>query len=70
MIEIANPSSIRIIKKETLDKEEEEGHIHVKNAVPGNAGHHKKWTGYRQDWGQIHSQLEIYFEERLTGKNL
>lgn len=25
----------------------------------------KKWTGHRQDWGQIHSQLEIYFEERL-----
>lgn len=22
----------------------------------------KKWTGHRQDWGQIHSQLEIYFE--------
>ena len=30
----------------------------------------KKWTGHRQDWGQIHSQLEIYFEERLTGRNL
>ena len=30
----------------------------------------KKWTGHRQDWGQIHSQLEIYFEERLSGKNL
>ena len=25
----------------------------------------KKWTGHRQDWGIIHSQLEIYFEERL-----
>lgn len=25
----------------------------------------KKWTGRRQDWGQIHSQLEIYFEDRL-----
>jgi len=25
----------------------------------------KKWTGHRQDWGQIHSQLEIYFEEHL-----
>lgn len=25
----------------------------------------KKWTGRRQDWGQIRSQLEIYFEERL-----
>ena len=30
----------------------------------------KKWTGHRQDWGQIHSQLEIYFEERLAGRNL
>ena len=28
----------------------------------------KKWTGHRQDWGQIHSQLEIYFEERLIGR--
>ena len=27
----------------------------------------KKWTGHRQDCGQIHSQLEIYFEERLPG---
>lgn len=27
----------------------------------------KKWTGHRQDWGIIHSQLEIYFEERLEG---
>lgn len=26
----------------------------------------KKWTGHRQDWGQIHSQLEIYFEDRLS----
>ena len=25
----------------------------------------KKWTGKRKDWGQIHSQLEIYFAERL-----
>ena len=25
----------------------------------------KKWTGHRQNWGQIHSQLEIFFEERL-----
>lgn len=24
----------------------------------------------RQDWGQIHSQLEIYFEERLENRNL
>ena len=30
----------------------------------------KKWTGHRQDWGQIRSQLEIYFEERLSGRNL
>ena len=29
----------------------------------------KKWTGHRQDWGQIHSQLEIYFEERLAGRS-
>lgn len=27
----------------------------------------KKWTGHRQDWGQIHLQLEIFFEERLSG---
>lgn len=26
----------------------------------------KKWTGHRRDWGIIHSQLEIYFEERLV----
>ena len=25
----------------------------------------KKWTGRRKDWGQIVSQFEIYFEERL-----
>lgn len=30
----------------------------------------KKWTSHRQDWGQIHSQLEIYFEKRLSGRNL
>ena len=30
----------------------------------------KKWTSHRHDWGQIHSQLEIYFEERLAGRNL
>ena len=30
----------------------------------------KKWTGHRQDWGQIHSQLEIYFEERLAERDL
>ncbi len=27
----------------------------------------RKRTGHRQDWGQIHSQLEIYFEEQLEG---
>lgn len=27
----------------------------------------KKWTGHRQDRRQIHSQLEIFFEERLSG---
>lgn len=25
----------------------------------------KKWTGRRQDWGRIHSQLEVYFEDRI-----
>lgn len=25
----------------------------------------KKWTGRRQDWGLIHSQLEVYFADRL-----
>lgn len=25
----------------------------------------RKWTGRRQDWGRIHSQLEIYFEDRI-----
>jgi transposase-like protein len=25
----------------------------------------KKWTGRRKDWGQIHSQLEVFFAERL-----
>lgn len=25
----------------------------------------KKWTGRRQDWGRIHSQLEIFFEDRI-----
>ncbi len=24
----------------------------------------KKWTGRRQDWGQIHAQLKIFFEDR------
>jgi transposase-like protein len=27
----------------------------------------KKWTGRRRDWGQIHSQLEIFFADRLPG---
>ena len=27
----------------------------------------KKWTGKRKDWGQIHSQLEIFFADRLPG---
>ena len=27
----------------------------------------KKWTGRRQDWGVIHSQLEIFFADRLPG---
>lgn len=26
----------------------------------------KKWTGRRKDWGRIHSQLEIYFDDRLS----
>lgn len=25
----------------------------------------KKWTGKRRDWGMIHSQLEVFFAERL-----
>ena len=25
----------------------------------------KKWAGRRRDWGQIYSQLSIYFEERI-----
>jgi putative transposase len=25
----------------------------------------KKWTQSRRDWGKIHSQLEIFFEDRL-----
>ena len=41
-------------------------------AIPGNYGYHEKWTDHRhrQDWDQIHSQLEIYFEERLIGRKL
>lgn len=26
----------------------------------------KKWAGHHQDWGQIRSQLEIFFEKRLS----
>lgn len=26
----------------------------------------KKWTGKRHEWGQIHSQLEIFFADRLS----
>ena len=25
----------------------------------------RKWTGRRRDWGEIHSQLEVFFAERL-----
>lgn len=25
----------------------------------------KKWTTRRRDWGVIHSQLEVFFEQRL-----
>jgi transposase-like protein len=25
----------------------------------------KKWTGRRKDWGLIHSQLEVFFEDRI-----
>ena len=25
----------------------------------------KKWTGRRQDWGRIYSNLAIYFEDRM-----
>lgn len=28
----------------------------------------RKWTGRRQDWGLIHSQLDIFFAERLDGQ--
>ena len=30
----------------------------------------KKWTGHRKDWGEIRSQLEIYFEERLKKRDI
>lgn len=29
----------------------------------------RKWTGRRQDWSKIQSQLEIYFEEWLGKYN-
>lgn len=25
----------------------------------------KKWTGKRREWGIIHSQLEVFFADRL-----
>jgi putative transposase len=25
----------------------------------------KRWTGRRQDWDRIHSQLEIFFEDPI-----
>lgn len=28
----------------------------------------KKWSGRRQDWGEIRSQLEIFFEDRLENR--
>ena len=30
----------------------------------------KKWSGQRHDWHRIRAQLEIYFEERLAGRNV
>ncbi|MDR1240680.1 MAG: hypothetical protein LBK29_02245 [Oscillospiraceae bacterium] len=27
----------------------------------------KKWTGRRKDWGQIYSQLSVFFDDRLPG---
>lgn len=30
----------------------------------------KKWSGHRHDWHRIRAQLEIYFEERLAGRNV
>jgi len=26
----------------------------------------KKWTGRRPDWGEIHSQLEVFFADRIS----
>ncbi len=26
----------------------------------------KKWTGKRREWAQIHSQVEIFFADRLS----
>lgn len=39
--------------------------IPAENAIPGDDGYHEKWTGRRQDWGLIHSQLEVFFADRL-----
>ena len=25
----------------------------------------REWTGRRKDWGIIHSQLEVFFEDRI-----
>ena len=30
----------------------------------------KKWTERRQGWSQLQAQLEIYFEERLSDRNI
>lgn len=30
----------------------------------------KKWTGRRQDWGKIRSQLKIFFEDRLENHRI
>lgn len=30
----------------------------------------KKWTSHRHDWHRIRAQLDIYFEERLSGRNV
>ncbi len=29
----------------------------------------KKWTGRRRDWGEIHSQLEVFFADKLPQLN-
>ena len=37
----------------------------LENGLDGEWTSLKKWTGKRKDWGQIHSQLEIFFADRL-----